>query len=115
MLYASRNSGIRIFREIANTLETNKTFISNSFCYIHDENYGRKQDTLRRISNGPMEGFNVFPKSLRRNSRGVSNFLYTRNRILWATRDNPSILAEPRTKDEIHNCTGKKRGPYKNH
>ena len=108
-----RNSGIQIFREIAGTLEANKSFIANSFCYIHDEKYGRKQDMLRRISNGPMEGFNVIPKSLKRISRGVSNFLYTRNRILWATRDNPSILADPIPKDQIHNSTGIKRGPYK--
>ena len=81
--------------------------------YIRDEKYGRKTDMLRRISNGPMEGFNVNPKSLKRNSHGVSNFIYNRNRILWATRNNPSILAIPRSKEEIHNHTGKKRGPYK--
>ena len=45
-----------------------------------------------------MEGFNVQPKSLKRQSHGVSNFLYTRNRILWGTRDNPSILAVPKSK-----------------
>jgi transposase len=102
-----------MFREIASTLESNKRAIVNSFRYIRDEKYGRKTDMLRRISNGPMEGFNVNPKSLKRNSHGVSNFIYNRNRILWATRNNPSILAIPRSKEEIHNHTGKKRGPYK--
>ena len=108
-----RSSDLSMFREIASTLESNKRAIVNSFRYIRDEKYGRKTDMLRRISNGPMEGFNVNPKSLKRNSHGVSNFIYNRNRILWATRNNPSILAIPRSKEEIHNHTGKKRGPYK--
>ena len=107
-----RSSDLSMFREIAGTLNSNKQAIVNSFRYIHDEKFGRKTDMLRRISNGPMEGFNVFPKSLKRNSHGVSNFIYTRSRILWATRYNPSILAVPRSKEEIHNSTGVKRGPY---
>ncbi|HCK87234.1 MAG TPA: ISL3 family transposase [Erysipelotrichaceae bacterium] len=107
-----RASGIAMFRDIAKTLNTNKQAITNSFIYIRDEKYGRKEDMLRRISNGPMEGFNVLPKSLKRNSHGVSNFLYTRNRILWATRKDPSMLAVPKTRKEVHNNTGKKRGPY---
>jgi transposase len=107
-----RSSDLSMFREIAGTLNSNKLAIINSFRYIQDEKYGRKTDMLRRISNGPMEGFNVFPKSLKRNSHGVSNFIYTRSRILWATRDNPSIRAVPRSKEEIHNSTGKKRDPY---
>jgi hypothetical protein len=59
-----------------------------------------------------MEGFNSLPKDLKRESRGVNNFDYTRNRILWATRSNTSMLAVPRTRDEVHTYTGKKRGPY---
>lgn len=108
-----RDSGLAMFREVADMLNENKTAIVNSFVYIRDEVYGRKEDMLRRISNGPMEGFNVFPKNLKRNSRGVSNFLYTRNRILWATRNKPSILAVPKSRKDVHNNTGIKRGPYK--
>ncbi len=108
-----RDSGIPMYKEIAETLSVNRKAIVNSFRYVSDERYGRKEDLLRRVSNGPMEGFNVLPKSLRRNSHGVSNFLYTRNRILWATRIDPAILAIPKSRKEIHNNTGRKRGPYK--
>ena len=65
----------------------------------------RKKDLdtyYARLSNGPMEGFNRKPKDYKRNSRGTPNFDYTRNRILWATRDDPSILAVPKTKKQIH-------------
>ena len=37
---------------------------------------------MSRFSNGPMEGFNNLPEDLKRESRGVSNFEYTRSRIL---------------------------------
>ena len=52
-----------------------------------------------------------FVNSLRE-SRGFSDFNYTRNRILWATRDNPSVRGIPKPKDEIKKNKGKKRGPY---
>ena len=49
-----------------------------------------------------MESLNRKHKDYRRAARGSSNCNYTRNRILWATRNNPSILAIPKTGDEIH-------------
>jgi hypothetical protein len=51
---------------------------------------------LRRLSNGPIESFNNIPKNYKHISNGVSNFEYTRNRIIWATRENPSILGVPK-------------------
>ena len=57
--------------------------------------------------------FNVLPKNLKRQSRGVSNFEYTCNRILWATREQTSMLAVPRIREDVHTFTGKKRGPYR--
>lgn len=56
--------------------------------------------------------FNRKPKDLKRESRGFSDFNYTRNRILWATRDNPSVRGIPKSKDEIKKNKGKKRGSY---
>ncbi len=41
-----------------------------------------KDEYFSRLSNGPMESFNRKPKDYKRNSRGSSNFDYTRNRIL---------------------------------
>ena len=55
-----------------------------------------------RLSNGLMESFNRKPKDFKRSTRGSSNFDYTRNRILWATRNNPTVRAVPKSKDEIH-------------
>ena len=49
-----------------------------------------------------MESFNRKPKDYKRSTRGSSNFDYTRNRILWATRKNPTIRAIPKSRDEIH-------------
>ena len=65
-----------------------------------------------RLSSGPMEGFNNLPEDLKRESRGVSNFEYTRSRILWAARTKTSMPAVPRTREEVHTATGMKRGPY---
>ena len=51
----------------------------------------------RRLSNGPMEGYNRTPKDFKRNSRGLSNFEYARSRLIWANRKNESILAIPKS------------------
>ena len=107
------NSHLAMFRNIASTLKEHAQMIANSFIYITSDQYDKNQQLLRRLSNGPMEGFNVNPKNLKRISRGVSNFEYNRNRILWATRINPPLLAIPRTDDEIHQKKGKPRGSYK--
>ena len=48
-----------------------------------------------------MESFNRKPKDLKRDSRGFSDFNYTRNRILWATRKNPSTKGVPKSMDQI--------------
>ena len=60
-----------------------------------------------------MEGFNRKPKDLKINSRGLSDFNFTRNRILWSTRKNPSILKTPKSKNQIHSYKGKPRGKHK--
>lgn len=108
------NSGIALFREVAATLKEYKIPIANSFKYVQDiVHHSEKENILRRLSNGPLEGFNVNPKNYKRQSRGVSNYEFTRNRILWATRNNPSILAKPLSRESVHNYTNKKRGHYK--
>lgn len=60
-----------------------------------------------------MEGFNRKPKDLKRTSRWLDNFEYTRNRILWSMRSNAHILAIPNAKKDIHTYTKIKRGQYK--
>ncbi len=71
-----------------------------------------KKKTISRISNGPMESFNNIPKDLKRQSNGVRNFPYTRNRILFSCRSETPILLIPRPDNEIK-INGKKRGKYK--
>ena len=108
------SSHLGMYREIAKTLKSHIPEIAKSFTYIAaNSKYQENTELLRRISNGPMEGFNVKPKNLKRISRGLSNFEYARNRILWATREDPHILAVPHSRKEIHKYTGKKRGKYK--
>ena len=56
--------------------------------------------------------FQTGSQDLKRESRGFSDFNYTRNRILWATRDNPSVRGIPKSNNEIKEQR-KKRGTYK--
>lgn len=105
---------ISIFKDFAMHLNQFKEQIILSF-----KDYGvpvkdrEREELHRRLSNGPMEGFNRKPKDLKRNSRGFDNFEYTRNRILWAERKDAHILAVPKDEKEVHTYTNKKRGSYK--
>ncbi len=110
-----KNSDQAIFRDYADFLRKNLKPIVNSFIRIkvYRKSAREEKEYYARLSNGPMESFNRKPKDLKRNSRGFSDFHYTRNRILWATRKNPSIKGVPKSMDQIHSKKGKKRGPYK--
>lgn len=105
-------SGIYIFTNFAELLKRNKDGIIASFTFMKTERISANDETLHRLSNGPMESYNNQPKDLKRVSNGVQNFQYTRNRLLWASRKNPSIKGVPYTREEIH-TTGRQRGPYK--
>ena len=94
-------SEIQMFRDFASLLNRKIKVSSKKYT-----------ETLRRLSNGPLESFNNIPKDLKRVSNGVSDFEYTRNRILWATRENPPILAIPRSDKEVRVNVGKERGEY---
>ena len=86
-----------IFSDFALFLIKNKEPIVNSFIKVkvYRKSARNEQEYYARLSNGPMESFNRKPKDLKRESRGFSDFNYTRNRILWATRDNPSVRGIP--------------------
>ena len=101
-----------MFREFSGLLKKYKYPILTAFTTITTVNIDGEVEMIRRITNGPMESFNNKPKDLKRNSNGVANFEYTRNRLLWATREAPSILAIPRDLKDIHK-DGKNRGHYK--
>lgn len=87
-----------MFKEFSELLKAHKQEIINSFIYITDNNGNE-----RRLSNGPMEGYNRTPKDFKRNSRGLSNFEYVRSRLIWANRKNESILAIPKQKKKYIN------------
>lgn len=91
------HSNLTMFREFSELLEKYKQEIVNSFIYMTD-NKGNE----RRLSNGPMEGYNRTPKDFKRNSRGLSNFEFARSRLIWANRKNESILATPKSKKEVY-------------
>lgn len=98
---ASRHS---IFRDFANFLYMYRIQIIRSFTTVQvsRKTVDETEKYYARLSNGPMESFNRKPKDYKRNSRGSSNFDYTRNRILWATRNNPSIRAIPKPYEQVH-------------
>lgn len=107
-----RKCGIDMFVEFAETLDEFRANIVASFKTVKRIIMGKRKDhyeIISRLSNGPMEGFNRKPKDYKRNSRGFSNFDYTRNRVLWATRSNPPILAVPKKLKEIHIYHKKKK------
>lgn len=106
-----RDSGFSQFIKFANFLSSFKPNIIRSFTTLVVYRKSKKDqlDYYARLSNGPMESFNRKPKDFKRNSRGFSNFDYTRNRILWATRINPPILAVPKPIAEVHSYKLDKR------
>lgn len=105
-------SGLEIFTSFARLLTSHKEGILTSFTFMTAERKDASEETLRRLSNGPMEGYNNQPKDLKRNSNSVSNFSYNRNRLLWASRKNPAMKAVPYSREEVH-TPGKARGKYK--
>lgn len=96
------NSEFTFFKEFAETLNNHKQEILNSFTYIKD-----KDGNERRLSNGPIEGYNRIPKDFKRNSRGFSNFEYVRCRLIWANRKNEPILSSPKSKAEVYKYKNK--------
>lgn len=103
-----KNSNFQIFRDFSNLLEQYHDTIVNSFTFIENADTGE----MKRLSNGPLESFNNIPSAYRSACHGVKNFMYTRNRILWAVRKDVTIKAIPYKDSEIK-TKGKPRGPYK--
>lgn len=103
-----------IFSNFAKFLERFKTPIINSFIQVKVKRKSAREESeyYARLSNGPMESSNRKPKDLKRNSRGFSDFDYTRNRILWSTRKNTAVRGVPRHREEFKKL-GKPRGKYK--
>ena len=104
-----KNCGNKIFIEFAMFLEKYRESIIRSFITVEvTRNKKKGPNYITRLSNGPIEGFNRLPKDYKRSTRGIANFDYARNRILWATRKNPSILSTPKTLAQIHSYHKKK-------
>ena len=90
-----KTSNYSIFKEFGALLEKHFNEIVLSFTTIAKENKG--EVFYQRLSNGPMEGFNRKPKDMKRMARGFTNFEFVRNRILWASRKDATILAIPKS------------------
>lgn len=97
-------SDFDIFKQFAVFLNDFYEPVIRSFTIlaVHRKSKKDQSDYYARLSNGPMESFNRKPKDFKRNSRGFSNFDYTRNRILWSTRIDPPILAIPKPLSLVH-------------
>lgn len=106
-----------LFKDFADFLNKFRTEIIHSFTVseVSRRTEDEQESYYSRLSNGPMEGFNRKPKDYKRNSRGFSNFDYTRNRILWSTRKNPTVRGVPKPYEQVHSYKAERpRGPYKN-
>ncbi len=108
-----QNCGESIFNDFARLLIKYRKYILASYSTVVVKDC-HGNHVSRRLSNGPIESFNVYPKSLKRVSRGLNNFDYARNRILLATR-NIDKISVPSPEDRmLTRRVGKKRGPYRN-
>ncbi len=106
-----RNCDESVFNDFARLLIKYRKYILASYdTVIVKDKYGNR--VSRRLSNGPIESFNVYPKSLKRVSRGLNNFDYARNRILLATRSSESISIPSSHEIPYIRRIGKKRGHY---
>ena len=106
-----RSTEYSFFHNFADLLEKYKAEIINSFIAIQKYDSDEPQ-VFNRLSSGLIESFNRKPKDMKRNARGYRNFSHMRNRLLFATRDDPPILGVPKSAEAAHNYTGIKRGPY---
>lgn len=84
------------------TLTNWRQYIVNSFTFAIDG---------RRISNGPVEGFNSQYKKLMRVSNGLKNFQRFRARLILCSRKEIALL--PPKNGVKRKAVGRKRGHYK--
>lgn len=75
------DSGLSQFFEVAKTLSTWKEYIINSFIRINDC-LSKKDNSPRRLSNGPIEGINSRIEKININGNGYTNFFRFRNRCI---------------------------------
>ena len=75
------DSGLSQFFEVAKTLSTRKEYIINSFIRINDC-LSKKDNSPRRLSNGPIEGINSRIEKININGNGFTNFFRFRNRCI---------------------------------
>ena len=106
-----KTSDILLFNEFADFLKRYRIQYARSFqkVLVHRSSINDASNYYSRLNNSYMESMNRKPKDYKRNTRGSTNFNYTRNRILWSTRDNPPIQAVPKSSKEVHSFKGKKR------
>lgn len=100
MITFYRSTNYSFFRSFADLLKKYKTEIINSFIIIQKYDSDDPQ-AFKRLSSGAIEAFNRKPKDMQRNGRGYRNFTHMRNRLLFATRDNPPILGVPK-RPQLH-------------
>lgn len=106
LIHIYQMSNIDIFLEFSEVLQKKQKEIINSFIVM--PSLGKTV----RLSNGAMESFNRKPKDLKRLARGIENFEFFRQRILFSERSEKTILGTPKKLTEIQNKTNKKRRKY---
>lgn len=105
-------SGFPAFKGFASLLRQYHAQIISSFILVTKYD-GSGVKAMKRLSCGLIESFSRKPKDMKRLSRGYMNFSHMRNRLLFATRNDPPILGIPKSSEDVRNCTGKMRGSYR--
>ena len=90
---------IKEFGEVITMFQNWEEYILNSFRYVNG----------RRLSNGPIEGFNSNFKKVLNVANGFANFLRFRNKIMFCY--NKELRLSP-VKEKIPKIKRKKRGKY---
>ena len=80
--------------DVAKTLLTWKEYIINSFIRIND--VLDKDDSPRRLSNGPIEGINSIIEKINVNGNGYTNFKRFKNRCIYVINKEYIIKGNPK-------------------
>ncbi len=97
VIEAYKSSKYPMFHSIAMMLEDHFDAIINSFVVLE-----KASGDKVRLSNGPIESLNRITKNMKRLGRGFRNFEYVRNRFLFATRKNATILGCPKRLEDTY-------------
>lgn len=91
-------SSLSMFKEFSEILKKHKQEVINSLIYITDSKGNERRLSLMAL----WKVITELLKTLKRNSRGLSNFEYARSRLIWSNRKNEPVLSIPKSKQKVY-------------